>query len=83
MLNQPIATERSRAGNHSADALTPAGMPAASVRPSTPRNAARLCQPVASAAEAQASDQASANAKKPILVPIASRMVPATGCMNA
>ncbi len=74
MLNQPIATERSRAGNHSVAALTPAGMPAASVMPSTPRKNARLPQPVASAAAAQASDHASAKTAKPILVPIASSM---------
>ncbi len=72
MLNQPIATERSLAGNHSVVAFTPAGMPAASVRPSRPRKKAMLCQPVASAALAQASDQARANTAKPILVPIAS-----------
>lgn len=72
MLNQPIATERSRAGNHSVVALTPAGMPAASVNPSKPRKKAMLCQPVASAAQAQATDQASANTAKPILVPTAS-----------
>ncbi len=74
MLNQPMPTERSLAGNHSVVALTPAGMPAASVMPSSPRKTARLAQPLASAAAAQASDQASANTAKPILVPTASRM---------
>src|SRR6202000_857533 len=83
MLNQPIATDRSLAGNHSLVALTPAGMPAASARPSTPRNSARLRQPVAQAAAAQATDHASANAAKPSLVPTVSSTKPATGCMNA
>ena len=72
MLNQPIATERSLAGNHSVVALTPAGMPAASVRPNTPRKKARLCQLVDHAAAAQATDQASAKRPKPSFVPIVS-----------
>ena len=72
MLNQPMAIERSLAGNHSVVAFTPAGMPAASVRPSMPRNSAMLCQPVAMAAQAQATDQASAKTAKPSLVPMAS-----------
>ena len=46
MLNQPIATERSLAGNHSLVAFTPAGMPAASAMPSRPRKNARLRQSV-------------------------------------
>jgi hypothetical protein len=83
MLNQPIATERSLAGNHSLVAFTPAGMPAASATPSKPRKNARLCQPVDHAAAAQASDHAIAKAAKPILVPMVSSRYPATGCMNA
>lgn len=72
MLNQPIATERSFAGNHSDDAFTPPGMPAASATPRMPRKSARLCQPVASAVAAHASDQAAAKIAKPIFVPSAS-----------
>ncbi|MNP35600.1 hypothetical protein D3C76_1289400 [compost metagenome] len=83
ILNQPIATERSLAGNHSVVALTPAGKPAASVMPSSPRMKAMLCQPVARAAPAQASDQAMANTAKPSLVPMKSMNQPATGCMRA
>jgi len=72
MLNQPIATDRSLAGNHSVVALTPAGMPADSVAPSKPRNTARPCQEVANAVAQQASDQARAKIANPSLVPMAS-----------
>jgi len=83
MLNQPMATERSLAGNHSVVALTPAGKPAASVMPSNPRRNAMLCQPLARAAPAQASDQAKAKTAKPSLVPMKSMSQPAIGCMRA
>src|ERR1700761_5949034 len=72
MLNQPIATERSFAGNHSVVAFTPAGIPAASAAPSAPRDSAIVCQLVPSAVAAHATDHARANTAKPILVPTAS-----------
>ncbi|MNN95734.1 hypothetical protein D3C81_2145890 [compost metagenome] len=78
-----MATERSLAGNHSVVALTPAGRPAASVMPNSPRMNAMLCQPVAKAAPAQATDQAMANTAKPSLVPMKSMNQPAIGCMRA
>jgi len=82
ILNQPMAIDRSFAGNHSVVALTPAGIPADSASPRKPRNAARLCHPVASDAAAQAKDQANANNRKPIFVPSVSSNTPAMGCIN-
>src|ERR1700733_8371223 len=60
MLNQPVAIERSLAGNHSEVALRPEGMPAASVRPSMPRNTASEIQPLAAPCSMHAPDHAMA-----------------------
>jgi len=56
MLNQPVATVRSTGGNHSPTTLIPAGIAAASVRPSSPRKTAKLGQPVAKAWQQLAAD---------------------------
>src|SRR5260370_33002163 len=73
MLNQPIATERSLAGNHSLVAFTPAGMPPASAMPSTPRKNARLLQPVDHAPAAQAQYQDVGKRAKHVFDPPVSR----------
>ena len=78
-----MPTERSLAGNHSVVALTPAGIPAASDIPNKPLKNAKLCHPVDNAAAAHASDHKKANTAKPILVPTASKINPAIGCITA
>jgi hypothetical protein len=80
-LNHPTATERSRAGNHSAIALMPEGTAAASASPSSPRNAASPSQPVADACSMLATDHAMPNSAKPERSPMWSTMKPAMGCM--
>src|SRR5689334_25105047 len=54
VLNQPVATERSLAGNQRVEVLTPDGIAAASLMPSRPRNRAMVCQPPANACKAAA-----------------------------
>ncbi len=69
MLNQPVAIERSLAGNHSDVARKADGKPAASVTPSMARNTASDTQLPAVLCRMQTTDQAPANSAKPSLVP--------------
>ncbi len=79
---KPTPTERWRAGNHSAIALTPAGIAAASVRPRKPRKAASAIQPPASTWAQLAIDHSMANSAKPVRSPSVSSTKPQTGCIT-
>ena len=56
LLKMPLASARSRSGNHSATTLTPPGQLPASPIPSRNRNAPRLQGPVAKACSTAAPD---------------------------
>ena len=81
-LNQPVATDFSLSGNHSATAFMPDGMAAASVKPMKARKPASDSQPVAPACSTPENDQSTANSAKPMRKPIKSTMKPHTGCMR-
>ena len=80
-LKNPMATERSRAGNHSLTAFTPAGIAADSLNPRSPRKKARDSQPPAKPWAMLASDQATAKSAKASFRPRESMIAPQIGCM--
>ena len=77
-LKMPTARARSFTGNHSLTALTPAGMLAASVTPSSARKNASCGSERARACSMLAIDQPVANSISPRRVPSQSTMRPPT-----
>src|SRR5438270_13265992 len=77
MLNQPVATERSLAGNHSPTTFNPAGITDDSAPPKRARQRLNCHQFTASPCSMLAADQANANSAKPIRVPTRSSTYPA------
>src|SRR3954447_21222129 len=82
VLNQPVATDRSLAGNHRVEVFTPDGIAAASLTPSNPRKKAIDCQLPEKACRAAAVPHRKAARAYPSLSPIRSVMKPAIGCIR-
>ena len=59
-LNQPVAIERSRDGNHTVDILVPVGIATASLKPNSARKPAIDSQPVERPCSAAARPQTKA-----------------------
>ena len=76
VLKMPMASARSRTGNHSAIAFAAPGQLPASPNPSTKRQEAKLATERAAAWAAAAMDQTTIEIVKPIRVPTASNRRP-------
>src|SRR6185437_9048410 len=79
----PIASERSRTGNHSETTFVAAGKPPPSPMPRRKRLAINMPNPVARPWLAQARDHQSMMNKKPVRVPSTSRSLPPPAYMPA